>query len=153
MHIIAAKAVAFGEALRPEFKAYARQVRVNARVLGEALTAEGLRLVSGGTDNHLLLVDLNPYGISGKQADHALDRAGITCNKNMIPFDTRKPNEASGIRLGSPALTTRGMKEAEMKRIAGWIARVLRDATNEALHAQISAEVKQFALGYPLFTW
>ncbi len=150
MHVIAAKAVAFGEVLTPGFKRYAAQVRRNAQVLGEALMQEGLRLVSGGTDTHLLLVDLTPYGVSGKAAEGALDRAGITCNKNMIPFDKRKPTEASGIRLGTPALTTRGMGEDDMRRIAAWIGRVLRDIDNEALQREVAAEVRAFAEKFPL---
>jgi glycine hydroxymethyltransferase len=150
MHIIAAKAVAFGEALRPGFKVYARQIVENAKVLGEALAAQGLRLVSGGTDNHLLLVDVSPYGLSGKQAERALDAAGITVNKNMIPFDKRKPAEASGIRIGTPALTTRGMREAEMRRIADWIAVVLKAPDDAALHGRIAAEVRAFAVDFPL---
>ncbi|MEN6625821.1 MAG: serine hydroxymethyltransferase [Candidatus Sumerlaeia bacterium] len=150
MHIIAAKAIAFGEAMTPGFKKYARQVRANAKVLGETLVAEGLRLCTGGTDNHLLLVDVSPYGISGKQAEQALDRACITCNKNMIPFDTRKPAETSGIRLGSPALTTRGMKEDDMVRIAKWISRVLRDVTNESIQNDVAQEVREFAAEFPL---
>ena len=150
MHIVAAKAVAFGEAMTPGFKRYAAQIRRNALALGEALQAEGLRLVSGGTDNHLLLVDLSPYNISGKVAQLALDDSGITCNKNMIPFDQRKPTEASGIRLGTPALTTRGMKEDEMRRIAGWIGQVLRSPEDGALKAKITAEVSEFTSSYPL---
>jgi glycine hydroxymethyltransferase len=150
MHIVAAKAVAFGEAMKPGFKTYARQVVANAKVLGEALAAEGLRLVSGGTDNHLLLVDVTPYGLTGKQAELALDEAGITVNKNMIPFDKQKPTLASGVRIGTPALTTRGMKEAEMKKVAEWIARVLRAPEDAGVHATIAAEVKAFAADYPL---
>ncbi|MCE5228454.1 serine hydroxymethyltransferase [bacterium] len=150
MHIIAAKAIAFGEAMTPGFKKYAKQVRANARILGETLVTEGLRLCTGGTDNHLLLVDVSPYGISGKQAEKALDRACITCNKNMIPFDQRKPAETSGIRLGSPALTTRGMKEDDMVRIARWISRVLRDVTNEQVQNDVAREVREFAAKFPL---
>ena len=150
MHIIAAKAVAFGEAMTPGFKVYAAQVRRNATVLGEALAAQGLRLVSGGTDTHLLLVDVSPFGLTGKQAEQALDRAGITCNKNMIPFDQRKPAETSGIRLGTPALTTRGMKEDDMRRIAGWIAQVLRSVDDHPLHERMAKEVREFAADYPL---
>ena len=150
MHIIAAKAIAFGEAATPGFKAYARQILLNAQVLGEALTAQGLRLVSGGTDNHLLLVDVTPYGLTGKQAEKALDEAGITVNKNMIPFDKQKPTLTSGIRIGTPALTTRGMKEDDMRRIAGWIARVLKSPEDAALHATVAAEVREFASDFPL---
>ncbi len=150
MHIIAAKAIAFGEAMSPGFKRYAGQVRRNATALAEGLTAEGLRIVSGGTDTHLLLVDLSPYGLSGKEAEIALDHANITCNKNMIPFDKRKPTEASGIRLGTPALTTRGMGEAEMRQVAGWIARVLREIGNEQARIEVAQEVRQFAERWPL---
>lgn len=150
MHIIAAKAIAFGEAMTPGFKKYAAQICKNAKVLGDTLTAEGLRLCSGGTDNHLLLVDVSPYGISGKEAEQALDRACITCNKNMIPFDKRKPTETSGIRLGTPALTTRGMGEDDMVRIAKWIARVLRDVTNEQNQQEVAGEVRKFAEKFPL---
>ena len=150
MHIVAAKAVAFAEAMTPGFKRYGAQVRRNAQALGEALQSEGLRLVSGGTDNHLLLVDLNPYNISGKVAQLALDDAGITCNKNMIPYDQRKPTETSGIRLGTPALTTRGMKEDEMRQVARWIGQVLRAPEDEALKGRISAEVTEFTHSFPL---
>ncbi|HXD89035.1 MAG TPA: serine hydroxymethyltransferase [Urbifossiella sp.] len=125
MHVVAAKAVAFGEALQPSFVAYGKQVIANAKVLAEELLRAGFPIVSGGTDNHLMLVDVTAKGATGKQAEHALDAAGITVNKNMIPFDTRKPLDPSGIRIGTPALTTRGMKEAEMKRIAAWIGEVL----------------------------
>jgi glycine hydroxymethyltransferase len=150
MHIVAAKAVAFGEALTPGFKVYARQIRANALALGESLAGHGFRLVSGGTDNHLLLVDVSPFNINGKQAQHALDEAGITVNKNMIPFDTRKPTETSGFRIGTPALTTRGMKEDDMRRIGDWIATVLRAPEDVALQAKIAAEVKEFANAFPL---
>jgi glycine hydroxymethyltransferase len=125
MHVIAAKAVAFKEALQPSFKTYAAQVLANAKVLAEELLKAGFPIVSGGTDTHLMLVDVTAKGVTGKQAEHALDAAGITVNKNMIPFDPRKPLDPSGIRIGTPALTTRGMKEAEMRQIAGWITDVL----------------------------
>jgi glycine hydroxymethyltransferase len=150
MHIIAAKAIAFAEAATPGFKAYARQVVVNAKALGEGLAAQGLRLVSGGTDNHLLLVDVTPYGLTGKQAELALDASGITVNKNMIPFDKQKPMHASGIRIGTPALTTRGMKEDEMRRVAGWIGQVLKAPEDAAVHGRICAEVSEFAGAFPL---
>ena len=127
MHVIAAKAVAFGEALRPEFKIYQRQIRLNAAALAESLTENGFRIVSGGTDSHLMLVDLRPYGVTGKVAQIALDEAAITTNKNSIPFDPEKMFVTSGIRLGTPAVTTRGMKEPEMKMIAGFISDVLRN--------------------------
>ena len=115
MHVIAGKAVCFGEALRPEFKQYARQIVDNAKTLAETLLAGGVRLVSGGTDNHLMLVDVTPLGLTGGKAEAALDRCGITVNKNMIPFDQRKPMDPSGIRIGTPALTTRGMGADEMQ--------------------------------------
>ncbi|PKO17580.1 serine hydroxymethyltransferase [candidate division BRC1 bacterium HGW-BRC1-1] len=150
MHVIAAKAVCFGEALQPSFKKYGERVIKNARLLGETLVAGGVRLVSGGTDSHLLLVDVSPLGISGKQAEKALDEAGITCNKNMIPFDTRKPAESSGIRLGTPALTTRGMDEDAMRTIGGWIVRVLKDTENEAVQREVSGLVKELTAHYPL---
>ena len=129
MHVIAGKAICFGEALRPEFKHYAQAIIDNAKALAEALLAGGLRLVSGGTDNHLMLVDVTPLGIGGKLAEAVARRCGITVNKNMIPFDERKPMDPSGIRIGTPALTTRGMKSAEMKRIAGWILAALARPT------------------------
>ncbi len=148
MHVIAAKALIFAEAQTPGFKAYARQIRLNAVALGEALTQEGLRLVSGGTENHLILVDVTPYDITGKQAEQALDKAGITCNMNMIPFDTRRPGETSGIRLGTPALTTRGMREDDMRRIAGWIGRVLRSPNDQVLLDSTAKEVGEFTKGF-----
>ena len=126
MHVIAGKAVCFGEALAPDFKQYAQQIIDNAKTLAETLLAGGLRLVSGGTDNHLMLVDVTPLGLGGRKAEEALDRCGITVNKNMIPFDQRKPMDPSGIRIGTPALTTRGMGVAEMKPIGGWILQVLK---------------------------
>src|SRR5262249_18227153 len=122
MHVIAAKAVSFAEALKPDFKVYASQMIANARTVAHELQRHGFRIVSGGTDNHLLLVDVMSKGVTGKQAEQALDKAGITVNKNMIPFDQRAPLDPSGIRVGTPALTTRGMKETEMRTIAGWIS-------------------------------
>jgi len=152
MHIIAAKAQCFYEDLQPSFKEYAKQVKLNAKVLGEELTKGGLRLVSGGTDNHLLLVDLTNFGISGRQAEEALDEVNITCNKNSIPNDPLKALQTSGIRLGSPAMTTRGFKEAEFKKVAEWILRVLKNLDNEAEMQQVKAEVvaltSKFALPY-----
>lgn len=151
MHVIAGKAVAFGEALRPEFKEYARQVVLNAKVLGEELTAAGLRLVSGGTDNHLLLVDVTSrQGLTGKIAEKSLDKAGITVNKNMIPYDSRTPFDPSGVRFGTPALTTRGMKETEMKRVAGWIIAALDAADNDEALERIRQEVREFCQSYPV---
>ena len=150
MHVVAAKAVCFGEALKPSFRRYAMRVVENARVLGERLAAEGMRLVSGGTDSHLLLVDVTPLGISGKQAEAALEEAGITCNKNMIPFDTRKPAESSGIRLGTPALTTRGFGPDEMRTIAGWIASVLKNIGDEKLRQRTRAAIAEMTAKFPL---
>jgi len=151
MHVIAAKAVCFGEALQPEFKQYAAQVKENAQALAEELTRGGVRIVSGGTDCHLMLVDVSAMNVTGKQAEHLLESAGITCNKNMIPFDERKPTETSGIRLGTPALTTRGMGTAEMRRIAAWIVDVLKNPEDEALHAKIRGEVNELSKAFPLY--
>ncbi len=153
MHVIAAKAVAFGEALRPAFKGYQQQILKNAATLAKCLVDAGYNLVSGGTDNHLMLIDLSNKDITGKDAERALDLAGITVNKNTVPFETRSPFVTSGIRLGTPALTTRGMKEAEMRRISEWIVAALRNTTNETRLAQIAKEVERFARAYPLFTW
>ena len=150
MHMIAGKAVAFGEALRPDFKVYAKQVVANAKVLAEALASGGVRLVSGGTDNHLMLVDVTPLGIGGKVAEQTLDRCGITCNKNMIPYDERKPMDPSGIRLGTPALTTRGMGGDEMKRIAQWILRVLKHTDDAGVVETTRREVAELAEQFPV---
>ena len=149
MHVIAGKAVAFAEALRPEFKAYAVQVVENARALAVELAAGGVKLVSGGTDTHLMLVDVTPLGVGGKVAEETLDRCGITCNKNMIPYDERKPMDPSGIRLGTPALTTRGMGVDEMKRIAAWILRVLKNPADESLVETTKREVAELAEQFP----
>ncbi len=155
VHVVAAKAVALGEALQPSFRDYQRQIAANAARLARALAAEGLRIVSGGTDNHVLLVDVGRAGITGQVAEVALDKAGITVNKNTIPFDPQPPLVASGIRLGSPAVTSRGMKEPEMDRIGAWIARVLRapedDCVADAVHAEIRALCADFPI-YPLAT-
>lgn len=150
MHVVAGKAVAFGEALKPEFKTYAVQVIKNARTLAEGLLSQGFRLVSGGTDNHLVLVDVASRGLSGKIAEEALDHAGITVNKNKIPFDPRPPLDPSGIRIGTPALTTRGMKEAEMKQIAAWIGGVLKNAEDRAAQERIRQQVKEFGRQFPV---
>lgn len=150
MHVIAAKAVAFGEALRPEFKEYARQVVANAKALAGALTGQGFRIVSGGTDCHLMLVDLRPFGVTGKVAQEALDRAHITTNKNAIPNDPEKPFVTSGLRLGTPAVTTRGMGEAEMATIAGLIAQVLKAPTDEANLEQVRGEVETLCSRFTL---
>ncbi len=143
MHVIAAKAVGFGEALKPAFKSYAAQVIANARTLAHGLTERGFRLVSGGTDNHLLLVDVASRGVTGKAAEAALDAAGITVNKNMIPFDTRPPLDPSGIRIGTPALTSRGMREPEMRSIAGWIADILTDAQDMNVQQRVHGQVRE----------
>jgi glycine hydroxymethyltransferase len=150
MHVIAAKAVCLGEALRPTFRKYAARIVENAKALGEELARGGLRLVSGGTDCHLLLVDVTPLGITGKQAESALDEAGITVNKNMIPFDERKPAETSGIRIGTPALTTRGMGTDEMRQIAQWIVRILRSPDDELVKKQVREAVLELTSHYPL---
>jgi glycine hydroxymethyltransferase len=149
MHVIAAKAVAFGEALQPRFRNYIAQVLANAQVLAEQLQAAGFPLVSNGTDNHLLLVDVTAKGLTGKQAEQALDRAGITVNKNMIPFDARKPLDPSGIRIGTPALTTRGMKEAEMRQIAQWMVDVLNHANDAPILDRVRSQVQEFCQQYP----
>ena len=150
MHVIAGKAVAFGEALKSEFKQYGQNVVDNARTLAAALASGGVKLVSGGTDNHLMLVDVTPLGIGGKLAEEVLDRCGITCNKNMIPFDERKPMDPSGIRLGTPALTTRGMGTGEMKQIAAWILRVLKSPSNQQLIATTKGDVAELAEQFPV---
>lgn len=151
MHIIAAKAVSFGEALQPEFKTYAQKVVNNAKALSEALLAEGLDLVSGGTDNHLMLVDLRSINLTGKDAEHLLDEVGITCNKNAIPFDPNKPMLTSGVRLGTPAATSRGMDEAAMRTIAKIIALTLKNPTSEAAHNQARGMVKELTAQFPLY--
>jgi glycine hydroxymethyltransferase len=149
MHVVAAKAVAFGEASQPAFKQYVAQVLKNAQVLAEELMKAGFPIVSGGTDNHLMLVDVTAKGVTGKQAEHALDAAGITVNKNMIPFDPRKPLDPSGIRIGTPALTTRGMKEAEMRQIARWITDVLTRHTEQELLDRVRGSVRELCEQFP----
>lgn len=150
MHVIAGKAVAFGEALKPEFKIYQQQIRKNASALAEAMTKEGFRIVSGGTDSHLMLVDLRPYGVNGKIAQHALDEASITTNKNSIPNDPEKPFVTSGIRLGTPAVTTRGMKEVDMGTIASLIAETLRAHDQPEKLGEIGAKVHALTARYPI---
>jgi glycine hydroxymethyltransferase len=150
IHTIAGKAVAFGEALQPEFKDYARRIVENAAALAEALIAGGLRLVSGGTDNHLILADCNSMNISGLKAQNALQGSGIVTNKNTIPYDQRSPFVASGLRLGTPALTSRGMGPAEMQRVAAWILRVLKDPDGEGVRESVRREVAEFARTYPV---
>ncbi len=150
MHQIAGKAVALGEALKPSFKVYAQNVLDNMQAMAQELAASGLRLVSGGTDNHLALVDVTPFGIGGAIAEEALGRAGITVNKNLIPYDTRKPMDPSGIRVGSPAMTTRGLGQDEFRQIARWMIDILRDPTNETLQATIRAQVQELLTAFPV---
>ncbi len=151
MHVIAAKAVALKEALAPEWKAYQKQIVANAAALAKGLQGEGWRLVSGGTDNHLMLVDVFARGLTGKVAEKALDKAGITANKNTIPFDTNSPMVASGIRLGTPALTTRGMKEADMQQVAKLVSRALHAVENETELAEVKREVGKICDRFPLY--
>jgi glycine hydroxymethyltransferase len=153
VHVIAAKAVAFREALQPEFAGYAAQVVANAKVLAEAIADKGFRIISGGTDTHLMLVDVFQKGILGSEAEHALGEAGITVNKNAIPYDTNPPMKPSGIRIGTPALTTRGMKEAEMRVIAGWIAEALEHRTDAAKLQQIRNQVLELTEKFPLYSF
>jgi len=153
VHIVAAKAVAFGEALWPEFKAYSAQTVANAKVLATTLEEAGFRIISGGTDNHLMLVDVFQKGILGSEAELALGKAGITVNKNAIPFDTNPPLKPSGIRVGTPALTTRGMKEAEMRVIGNWIAKALDVRNDDAALERIRGEVAELANQFPLYAW
>lgn len=153
VHIMAAKAVAFREALQPEFKRYAAQIVANARALAETLQAEGFRVVSGGTDTHLMLVDVFAKGMLGSEAEAALGEAGITVNKNAIPYDTNPPLKPSGIRIGTPALTTRGMKEAEMRTIGKWIAEALQERANPQALARIRGQVLELAEQFPLYSW
>ena len=151
MHVIAAKAVAFGEALQPEFKEYAKQVIVNAQTLADALQQEGFTIVSGGTDTHVLLVDLRAVGLTGKVAEHILDEVGITCNKNTIPFDPESPFVTSGIRLGTPALTTRGLNAEDMKEIASIIALVLKHPEDTAAQEEAKQRVAKLCKQYPMY--
>jgi glycine hydroxymethyltransferase len=151
VHVIAAKAVSFKEALMPEFKDYQRQVIKNAKALANRLTEDGFRIVSGGTDNHLMLVDLTPKNITGKDAETALDAAGITVNKNSIPWDQKPPVTTSGIRLGTPLVTTRGMKEPEMKTIGDLICETLANGHDQAKLAALKERTKAFCAKYPMF--
>jgi glycine hydroxymethyltransferase len=153
VHVIAGKAVAFKEALQPEFKLYAAQTVKNAKVLAEAMQAEGYRVISGGTDTHLVLIDVFVKGMFGSEAEHALGEAGITVNKNAIPFDVNPPMKPSGIRIGTPALTTRGMGEAEMKTIAAWIAEALEYRSDAGRLAKIRGQVRELADKFPLYAW
>ena len=147
---IAAKAVAFKEDAQPEFKEHAKQIKKNAKRLEEKLKEKGFEICFKGTENHLLLIDVIPKGVTGGQVEHALDEAGITLNKNMIPDDERPPMNPSGIRLGTPAITTRGMKEPEMEKVADWIDQVVTNIDDEALHAKIKSEVKEMCSGFPI---
>jgi glycine hydroxymethyltransferase len=151
VHIIAAKAVCFREAMQPDFRDYARQVVANAKVLADTLAAEGFRIISGGTDTHLMLVDVFSKGMFGSEAEKALDQAGITVNKNAIPFDTNPPLKPSGIRIGTPALTTRGMKEGEMRQVGRWISEALHHRTDGAVLAKIRKQVLELADTFPLY--
>jgi glycine/serine hydroxymethyltransferase len=150
MHVIAAKAVCFQEALQPSFKQYQQQILLNAQALAEGMKRNGFRLVSGGTDNHLMLVDVGSRGLTGKDCQAALDQAGITVNKNTIPFETRSPFQASGIRLGTPAVTTRGMKEPEMAAIADMISEVFLDIKNLDSLAKVRQRVRELTARFPL---
>jgi glycine hydroxymethyltransferase len=150
MHAVAGKAVCFGEALKPAFKTHIQTVIDNARALADVLMAGGLRLISGGTDNHLVLADVTPLGIGGKIAEAALGECGITINKNMIPYDKRKPMDPSGVRIGTPALTTRGMGPDQMRQIGTWIVASLKSPDDKALQAKIRGEVSDLCQGFPV---
>ena len=151
MHVVAAKAVSFGEALRPDFKAYAKQIKANAKALCEGLLGYGFQVVSGGTDNHLMLIDLRNKKVNGKQAQLALDEANMTTNKNAVPWDTESPLLTSGLRLGSPALTTRGFKETEFKQIARWINDVISAPENEGVRQKVKGEIAELTKKFPLY--
>jgi glycine hydroxymethyltransferase len=144
--------VAFGEALGDDFRSYTGQVIRNAQAFAEAMIERGYKVISGGTDNHLLLVDLRNKGLTGKAAENALDHAGITCNKNAVPFDDKSPLVTSGIRLGTPAMTTRGMKENEMRQIVEFVDRVLSDIENESVQKQVKDQVQEFCSAFPLYS-
>ena len=151
VHIVAAKAVCFQEAMQPDFRDYTRQIVANAKVLADTLAAEGFRIISGGTDTHLMLVDVFSQGMLGSEAEKALDKAGITVNKNAIPFDTNPPMKPSGIRIGTPALTTRGMKESEMRQIGRWISQALHSRTDSAVLTKVRTQVLELAEAFPLY--
>ena len=151
MHVIAAKAVALKEALQPDFKEYQKKIVQNAKKLSETFMSEGYRVVSGGTDNHLMLVDLTSKALTGKEAEICLDKAGVTVNKNLIPFDPKSPFVASGIRLGTPSVTTRGMGEAEMVRIVEFIDKAIKNRGDEKTLGKIQQEVKEFLKAFPLY--
>jgi glycine hydroxymethyltransferase len=149
--VIAAKAVAFGEALTPEFISYQQQVKSNATALANALTALDYKIISGGTDNHLMLIDLRNKNISGKQAENMLVKADITANKNMVPFDDKSPFVTSGIRLGTPAVTSRGLKEKDMQQIATWIDTLVKNVDKEEVAAKVKSEVNEYMHQFPLY--
>jgi glycine hydroxymethyltransferase len=151
VHTIAAKAVCFKEAMEPSFKGYQQQVAANAKALSTSIAKQGFRIVSGGTDNHLLLIEVHPRGITGADAEKALDRAGLTVNKNAIPFDPLPPMKAGGIRLGTPSVTTRGMKESDMEQIGIWIADVLTHMGDDAVEQRVRAEVAALAAKFPIY--
>jgi glycine hydroxymethyltransferase len=151
VHTIAAKAVCFKEAMEPSFKGYQQQVAANAKALAASVAKQGFRIVSGGTDNHLLLIEVHPRGITGADAEKALDRAGLTVNKNAIPFDPLPPMKAGGIRLGTPSITTRGMKEPEMEKIGAWIADILSHMGDAAVEQRVRAEVAALAAKFPIY--
>ena len=153
LHVIAGKAICLLEAQKELFRVYQRNVVDNARYLAELLQREGLNIVTGGTDNHLILIDLTSKNATGIDVANALDKAGITVNKNSIPFDTKPPSITSGIRVGTPAITTRGMKKKDMEYIAEWMIRVINNRTNDSVLATVRAEVQEFARTFPLFTW
>jgi glycine hydroxymethyltransferase len=150
MHVVAGKAICFGEALKPSFKQYAASIVDNAKTLAEALVAGGASLASGGTDNHLMLWDVATLGLGGKKAEEVLGRCAITVNKNMIPYDERKPLDPSGIRIGTPAITTRGMGRGEMKRIAAWMFSALKSPDDEPLHTRIRGEIFDLCQQFPV---
>ena len=150
MHTIAGKAVCFGQALKPEFGQYAHQVVENCQVMATGLSEAGMRLVSGGTDNHLVLVDVSPLGVTGRQAEQALESVGIIANKNAIPFDQRPPRVTSGLRLGTPAITSRGMGTEETEKVASMVARVLGNIEDKESHRQVAEEVRELASGFPV---
>ncbi len=150
MQAIAGKAVCFGQALKPEFSRYVHEVVANCKILAAELSEAGLRLVSGGTDNHMVLVDVTPLGITGQQAESALESVGIIANKNAIPYDPRPPRVTSGLRLGTPAITSRGMAESEVKQVAAMLTKVLADLEDKAAHKKVSAEVKELTSHFPV---
>jgi glycine hydroxymethyltransferase len=150
-HVIAAKAVAFYEILQPEFAAYTRQVVVNAQTMAQAFTDKGYNVISGGTDNHLMLIDLRNKNISGKKAENTLVKADITLNKNMVPYDDKSPFVTSGIRIGVPAITTRGLRQGDMQQVVNWLDRVLLSPDDEAVIATVKGEVNEFMKAFPLY--